>query len=168
MSTKKLITKKTETLISKTQDNPERYLIEGAGILVKGFGTPGKFLSLLTDGLHWTSIEGVSEEIGSDRTFFIRLIITELLQRWISNDERISESIAVGLKEIQDWYGYKGYCDEIAIILKGLAISISKEGCPVNRYLDEYFKGVSIMLEVGDRIQSYEMKIREEKLSKAA
>jgi hypothetical protein len=56
--------------------------------------------------------------------------------------------------------------NEIAIVLKGLAASISKEGFPVKKYLDEYFKGIGVMLELGDYIQAYELeinKIREQK-----
>lgn len=159
MATKKLTTKKTETLTSKTKEDPERHLIKGANILMKGFGTPGKFLSFLTNALHSTSIEGVSEEKGTDRTFFLRIITTEVLQMWIGNDERINEKIAIGLKEVWECFGYDEYFAEIAIIIKGMAASISKEGCPTKKYLDEYFKGVGIMLEVGDCIQAYEYEI---------
>lgn len=161
MSTKKLTTKTTETLTTKTNEDPERHLIEAANILIKGFKAPAKFLSFLTDALHWTSIEGVSEEKGSDRTFFLRIIINEVLQKWISSDEKLNEKITTGLKEVQSSLGFKEYNDQMAIVLKGLGVSISEEGCPFKKYLDEYFKGVGIMFEVGDCIQQYEYEINE-------
>ena len=161
MSTKKLTTKTTETLTTKTNEDPERHLIEAANILIKGFKAPARFLSFLTDALHWTSIEGVSEEKGSDRTFFLRIIINEVLQKWISNGETLNKEIAIGLKEVQSSLGSKEYKDQTAVILKGLGVSISEEGCPFKKYLDEYFKGVSIMLEVGECIQAYEYEINE-------
>jgi len=162
-------TKKTTTT---TNENPERHLIEGANILIRGFKTPAKFLSWITEALHWTSIEGVSEEKGTDRTFFLRIIISEVLQKWISNGERLNEKITIGLKEVQGSLGFEEYNDQMAIILKGLGASISTEGCPFKKYLDEYFRGVGIMFEVGNYIQAYEHeinKIREQKkLSEAA
>lgn len=162
MSTKKMIIQKKETL--------EKILIEGANVLIKGFKTPANFLSFLTQALYWTSIEGVSEEKGADQTFFLRLVIDEVLQRWINTEERVNENVAIGLKEIQDWYGYEGYYDQISVILKGLAISIKEGGHPVKKYLDEYFKGVGVMFELGDHIRSYTIiKIREQKkISEAA
>lgn len=160
MSTKKTTIKKNEV--------PERYLTEGAQVLINGFKTPAKFLSFLTDALHWISIEGVSDEKGADRTFFLRIIITKVLQEWMSNDERINENIAIGLKEIQDCFGYEEYNDEIVIILKGLGVSISKEGCPFKKYLDEYFTGVGIMFQVGECIQAYEYEVNEIRKREAA
>ncbi len=160
MSTKKTTIQKSQTA--------ERYLIEGANTIIKGFKTPSKFLSFLTDALQWISLDGVSEEKGADKTFFLRIIISKVLQTWISNDERINEKIAIGLKEIQDCIGYEEYNDQIVIILKGLGASISKEGCPFKKYLDEYFTGVGIMFQVGECIQAYEYKVHEIREREAA
>lgn len=156
MSTKKTIQK---------SEAPERYLIEGANVLIKGFKTPAKFLSFLTDALYWTSIEGVSQEKGADSTFFLRIILNEVLQRWISNDEKLDEKISAGLKEVESSLGFDEYNDQMAIVLKGLGASIS-EGCPLKEYLDECFNGVTTMLEVGECIQTYKYeinRIREQK-----
>jgi hypothetical protein len=150
MSTKKTTIQKSET--------SERHLIKAAEVLIKGFKTPEKFLFFLTQALYWIGIEGVSEEKGADQTFFLRIILNEVLQQWISNNERVNEKIAVGLKEVKDCFGYKEYNEQMTIILKGLGASI-QDGCPFKKYLDEYFKGITIMLEVGQYIQAYEYEI---------
>jgi len=156
-------TKKTTT---KTNYNPERHLIEGAKILINGFETPGKFLAFLTEALYWTSKEGVSEEKGVDQTFFIRNVISEVLQRWIIEDKNLT-GIAAALKEINSVAGYEGYNDGMGNILKGFGASIS-DGYIVKKYLDEYFKGISIMFEVGHYIYNYECEVRSRELKKAA
>ncbi|HEY9364414.1 MAG TPA: hypothetical protein VIQ00_14195, partial [Chitinophagaceae bacterium] len=113
MPTKKLHTKKEVKSISKTNENPERHLIEGANILVKEFQTPANLLKFLTCSINW--IEDYNDERAKEGqtadsdTFFIRLLIDHLLHPWLEKSQNNIPGITNGLKEIQDVFGYDGY-----------------------------------------------------------
>lgn len=170
MSTKKLTTKKTKISTSKTKENPERHLIEGANILMNEFKTPAKFLSFLTDALYWTSEEGISYEKGTNRTFFIRLLIREVLQPWLEGGEDMLKRICKGLDEVAGCGEYEEYYNCMAKIMKGFAVSMLPDLYEPD-YLCERLSYIQAMLRIGDCAKLYDdemNKIGEEKLSKAA
>jgi hypothetical protein len=155
----------------KTNENPERLLLEGADALIKGFKTPAKFLSFLTGALYWTSIEGVSEDKGADQTFFIRLLINEVLQPWLKGEKDAIKEIGEGLNEVAGRGEYEEYNNSMGIITKGLGMSM-QDNLYTSDYLNDCLSGIQTMSRIGHCVKLYDeemSKIREQKkLSEAA
>lgn len=168
MSIKKLITKKEETSTSKTKEDPERHLIEGASLLMKGFKTPSLFLEFLNESLFWVEHFNRDRKV-NESVFFIKRMIEETIQPWIKNGPDVTHEITKGLREIHRDSGHEGYLKEVSILLQGFAIS-----CGDSPYFDsnKYLLSFDILYRISFCLNSYEWdldKIREqEKLSQAA
>lgn len=129
MSTKNKIT---------TNETPERYLIEGANMLMEEF------------------------------TFFIRILIDQLLHTWLEGGQDITASIAKGLEEITDVYGYDDYTTSLSTLLKGFAVNMIA-GPYTNGGVKRYMIYFSAMFEIGSCINDYEiLHKRNKKLPEAA
>jgi hypothetical protein len=145
----------TKKLIIETNENTERYLTEAANILMKGFKTPGRFLSFLTEALYWTSEKELSDGKGTDRTFFIRMLIREVLQPWLKGGSHMIKEIGVGLHELAGNGEYEEYNKGLAIITKGFGISM--QGLLYNpEYLDDNLAGIQVMFRVGHCVKLYD------------
>ena len=160
MSTKKLT----------TNENPESHLIKGANILVKGFETPANLLEFLAHTLNWLedyNNERFKEGQDADTsTFFIRLLIEQLLHPWLEENKYNIPSIAMGLKEIQSTFGYDGYIKNLSIILKGFAVNMT-DGPYTNGEAKKHMLSFGTMFETGNSINDYEIR-EKQKLSEAA
>jgi len=152
--------------MKKEQQIPvSEHFLEGANILVKEFKTPAKFLDFLTEALSWVQEEGVASNIVSDKTFFIRVVVKEVLQQWMIPGD-VNKNVASGLKEVFSAVGDDGYNDDVALIIQGFGLSM-KNGIYPEGATDDYLLAINTMLKIGRCLSNYGREEREKDLKAA-
>lgn len=167
MSTKKIAT--------KTNENPERHLIEGANVLMTGFKTPANLLELLTRSFWWITLYSDEKKDNghpvNKNTYPSVLMIEQFVQPWLKNDGNVALEVSKGIKQIWDHFHYEGYFEYLGIIIQGFGIDTYDSPFTPEK-TKGYLSAMNIMYEVGFCIEAYENemdKVREQnKLSKGA
>jgi hypothetical protein len=160
--------KETNKSLGLNTTDPKKHLIEGANILRLNFKTPAKFLNFLTECTYWMeSIE--SEPFDNDKGFFVRMLTNELLQPWMtSEDKDVVIKISDGLEYTNSWFGVDEFNDQICLLLKGLSVSLKKGGIYNDILMEEYLLAINTMFKIGRCFRAYECKTDETTSSKAA
>jgi hypothetical protein len=163
MSTKK-------TIQIQKSETPERHLLAGANTLMKEFKTPAIFLEFLTQSLYWMDLYNNKNKEAKIDSYFIKMMLTEIVQPWLKNGAEATKEIEIGIKDLQDFCGYKGYHKYISSIILGFTIELADTMDYDSRR--KYFLMFNTMYEIGDFITAYEMDLyiegEKEKLEKAA
>ena len=96
-------------------------------------------------------------------TFFIKLLIDQLVHPWLKENQNAHDGIALGLKEIHTYYDHIDFQDNFSSLLQGLAIYTADGSYPKAKMKD-YMLAFCTMFEVAEQIMMIERNV----LSKAA
>jgi hypothetical protein len=109
MSTKKVVT--------ETNRNPERHLIQAAGILITGFKQPANLLEFLTRSCYWIECYCQEKKL-SGRTvknnFISVSMIESLVHPWVKKGPNLLRRISKGIEWISTSMRHEGYFEYLA------------------------------------------------------
>ena len=151
--------------------DPNKYLVEGASMLVKMFHTPVNFLDFLTQALYWHDQALFAHGAVGDKsdTYPIQVMIRYIIRPWIEENEadKRLKKIQEGIHALVDFTGYENYNKCFATIAVGFGIDLSnsnpfEESCPFEECPDPKgeikhpFLYLHCMRKVGGILESYE------------
>src|SRR5215203_2490489 len=107
--------------ITGKTSQPDQHFINAAELLVASYKKPTDFLCFLTEAISWAHEYALSldKKVGTkDSHFNFVVIIDEIVVPWINSiEETRIETIANGIKKLQDFSGYEGHHETMGTLM---------------------------------------------------
>lgn len=143
--------------------DPESYLLEGAGELIKGFKAPGSLLEFITRALTTVDYYSCSSKDGENgqHICFLTRFIEHVVQPWFAGGN-IQVNVAKGLKEFISPDDYELYHTELGVLLQASGL-VLKESFYIQEEIEMILNGIITLYRVGFCYEKYEDIIKKSK-----